>query len=1645
MKGDKRMRKKIALFLVCIMFINSFPVYNLFALPQSRADGAVGSFVKRKYQVQMGGDEATPDATPVLDLEEDQAALEWTLQGTENAINDEEYVLEYFINDNGVTKKIQYTFFSNQEQDGDKIPSNEAMVPLAQSVVVQVKVFQGNAQIMNTSYRETGNNVPYSGGSFTKTLNLDGVPYLQELQLGIGNVQTKLQIKQSKGKQVVQFMTRGIEKGYIVPFTLKHSTGSIKTIEILKKLNKFEIKPQHLYQRTSGSALILASKDLVKYEDEDIPGALPGLKTTFELPKGIEKDANGNIVGNAFKPIPKNIESVLTFEEYNGTGKQMAVGFNIAKEEVYLQSDPTKTKIASLDVQGDKVNLYFVKDKSDKKYKAFLKSNKDKLIEWSGLDSSMRVETELVLGNTTGLKPEKKGYTYMGYNPMRIEDNNLVFEIEPYKINGDVTYILERFKIKPVDENGDLKPDIENLEKIELDRTTVKKGEKGILSTKVSKDDNASTLWYRISIVPTGDNVDGVGIVSQILEYNPTQQEVELPVPEIINVDNVYVVPSEMLDIDKSNPLAIGFDIEWRAPDSDKLNEYLSKGNIYYELYLSKSSEENGVPIQVFKVSQNGVGEIITESYAGETGKKEGEHIARQDRFKMQKVEFKKYKQPESIDNRLVVPKDWQSLMINREPGNAAKDYTKNDIKTIEDTERGWGYDVPGTYYLRIKGVFDPTDDTKPINGNETIEQARFSNPKSVSLNHVNEQIPVPKNIITTPEQDRATLIFDNIDLKRYKDFMITPAKLFLNPENQRTYEIYLYQDGEITSEDIDSAENPKVTNKPVDIRKVEDGSLNNTKDKVTLSDAEREHLRIKQGKKSALKLTYDSTQDSGNVVIDLRGLDPNQVYYVQIRVMVKPYMQTPIPDIILKEKYSLFSKIGTFTTGAKPLPPTPDEQIPPAPSKFFIVDQPNNTTVNLGWEPPEFAVGEEQEIYYEFIRSEDIQLKSEELKRENKVEALVDGNKTYMGYDTKEPYMRYYKNGTWGKLEPEQASASLRLMDNTLRTNAIYYYYIRTVKLVGGQPVTSEWIMLPVTTSPIEKPINLQIEPAKEQGYDSKRETVISFWAPIPKGAKIPDEYDFQIAVRGEKDEDFRLDYKVALIKEENIDEKYQKYFYKIQGLKPSTRYQIKVRIQDKTKPKEEGGDYPTSLYSDQVITRTDYDEEEQEKDDKFEEYLKKYDTEAEKLRRKPYWKVSSSSRNATYKYRESYMKTELAISNEYDLMVEEGSDSVYYYFPAALLEIASRENTILTVNLQGISVSLRPYTLTQENEEIKEALQRIEDKRLEDYYIIFDISLGDRTSTINGQATLTPEIYIGLELAYLNQEDIYTEDSIMDELNKLIDQGREEVIDDLEKAVVQGKIEDERLDAIIQKALDRVVDKHEDRVERIVDKVISKKIDIDTIEKPILLRAALDAYAVMAYYKEIEWKSLYAFATAGGFAVEALKLGTYVFTGKDDLAMIMPDIPGAQDSLAKYQLTDFFEIDNPTKMGWYSTKDQVYGVAARLLGAKPYEDSIEYLKQKNVQGINRIGTAKAIRQDEILYIVMQVYEKINNVSVNTIYIKNKQSVQNIGAFQTHYRPYVYAAVELGVVKTTDGKIAPEGGITCKQAIEMFTKILPK
>lgn len=1631
------MKRITARILACIMFLSTLQGGQILWAAQSSVQGFE---VSRKMLQE--------DSTGLSEKERDETAGETALIKW-NIATATKYILSYYIEaekgTNTVTKKVDIEV-NNLDKTNIKLgitTSTSDDVNLGNSIKDNnhyvEREFNNSSQTWG--YSTEGTKGPVE--TIEKTLKMGSSQGRIEQEYSIeltdiimkldSNVQDNLKLRFKVSGDYLIVYTNGIAKGNITPFELSYGDSNSKVItttEIFNGPKNYTITPTHLYMKDNKII------DLSTIDEEHVgikPGSIPGVKVNFSQIKKIES--------NMFKYIHEigSVDTNITLQL--GTRYTLGSMTNAIRLD-FIPKDGNGVKINLRDVADYKSNI--VKVESNNTVSIYLSQKeiggnidgKINPIIWESLDTSTIIDGSFQYGNQAEKYwPDNKGYTYLGYSFNKTSDNQVQLNIQPYNINATATYsiyILENENTQlsspqVVYEYDPSKTDTNNI------TVTVPAGLPCYFKVVVSIDTNT--------------------FESQMVYYHPDKYPAVPQVTQIKSIDNVYVVPNENSNIANMQPQAIGFDIEWLAPDD--VETLLNGNKLYYELLLRKNKDDYD-PInkqsdgaldiyatysKVFEVSLNKEGKVVVKTVAGTAGgtndaTPEFRYNQKKGSFTMEGVSLMNYNENSN---------KWEQIEITE---NHLATTSENYLSGVQGKEKDNLSNrlVPDTYYLSFRTVL--VSDTSGI----PVVYSEESNMVSLTLDNSNEIIPVPSTITVTDTTDSAKTVIseqitiNNVDIRNYVKKMLEPAKLKLYTDAEKitgrysgTYEIYLYQKSNQLTQTIEKVENGEIT--PVEI--THEGALNLLDDKKYIAD-------LRNGEVIPIILKTSSLIGDGSRNFEIKGLDENEVYYMQIRVKLSPWRNSidEMNSSKVTPRYSLFSKEITFTTTATPVPPSPEDKVPPAPDKIWIEEQKSNTTVTLGWAPADFEPDTDiAKTYYEFIRTK-LQLTSTEKGKD--IEALVEADKTRVGFrsdDPKDnnPYMSTYLNTVkgWVNLEPSLESSLFRLTDDTLQPNTVYYYYVRTVCIIDGSPIKSTWIMVPVTTSPVGLPINLKIETAKNYSHDTKDETVISFDAPIPSDTSVPNDYDFDIAVQGEMDDSYSTTkYKVTkLTSKEDASltpEGYTHFVYKITGLKPNKRYFIKVRVVDKTSNLTDDNEYPTSLYCNPVSTRTEYDEEEDNKDNKFEEYIKQFESEAEKLKKRPYWVVEEGT---TYKYRETYITSDIGLKKEYELVVEENKEATYY-LPVSVFTKANEMGTTLKITLGDYSANIKPYTLTEENEEVAEAIELISEGSLKDYYVELRFSLSNISDSINGQKAVTPRMTIDMNLVYLKEKDAVIEADIMDALDELIVAEKKNVVGALEKKIYNGTIADDVLQEIIDEAIEDVAASHIKKVKRIISTETKKNITIDEIEKGILLLCKAEVYAADAYYlRGGSWVSVESYKALNGFAIEGTFLGIYVLIGQGTLINTVPSLAPYQSFIAKYNLTDFFTL-NSYMIQTATTKEQLYGSVARLLGAQRGVDYYTYLQGKKIKGVASLGKQNAVRQDEEIYIIMQAYEMLYNRPIKSVVIKNKQSVQNIGAFQSIYRDYIYAAVELKIVTPTNAKVVPSKQMTVEETIIMLYKM---
>ena len=1452
-----------------------------------------------------------------------------------------------------------------------------------------------------------------------------------------------LVIKVKKDGEKILFSTNGIKKGLVTCFRLKVGSGQQNPKYVFPGVDGLSIEPQHFVGDGNGGVRSVEILPDVTNSKKN-PGERPGLLVSYNKIKQIKINADETF---SFEEDIDTYATILRLDNGN-----MILDYSSDKTEVRYsgkQSGEGGTASNALETVNHQIRIKLASDEVAELLKSEGVTNvKDIIIPWDGLNYSQLlqdVEIATTLqsdGKTFTEKNENiSKYTYLKYELGQTVDKKVYISLTPYKTTDNVEYYIF------VDEKNKLAKD-----NLDFDKNSTVTG-KSKYQKKVTADGNEDEMKIEIAsqdkkyvrIVAVVDKVKKC--YSQIMEIDTSKLIPEPEIPVDLKVSNIVVTPAKD-DNTKNIPSSVKVDLKWNAP-SNLIESYLENGELYYELILrdaQDSEDEKIVPGTSSKAAYSKIYKVSGDGQKLETiGTKDIGGTNQNGVFTVKDVYLKR---ESSVKNweQLVTDNDSSIAQANAEKHWKAPygDFYSNvkEVSTLEDKETG------KVYYLSLRAVYVPESGDKLL---ASLESSLVPLP----IDFTTTIIPVVNSL----EYDKTTEMFnekgnvigeigfDHVDISQYYSVMLEPVGLSLGKGTDKKYsgkyEFYLYKKGTIFNEN-------NATEVLVEKEKIDLASYSEQLEKGIIRwDYSIDELLGKEDKND-----FDER-------IKFDNLMPNQTYMIKVRVKLEP---VDTDGQLQAERVSEFSKEFSFTTTTHANSPGTDERKPPTSGEIRVEPvEGSNSAAKVIWDKANFVKDDDMEVYYELIRStKDIRQELTKEQLEDTVEKIVSGQNRTVGFATidvngtlnqNSKYM-IYEGGKWTEVTPTQVVPTYTydkiisqdeveeysFIDDKLAPNNVYYYYVRTVCVIkdgteystvdGYYKVKSDWISANITTETINSPRNLKVERDTKYNDDTKHNIAISFEAEVPIAANIPNDFDFEIAIKSDNDEDYKIvsSKRGPLKKEETDLAGWTRFVYKITDLESNTRYSIKVRVVDKTTKIE-------SFYSEIVITRTDYDEEDETDKENYEEYLKKLEAEINKIKSRPYWKLDDTG---AYKYRTDYMKADLSHGSSYTLVNEDKDDDTQYYLPAEVIRYANENNTMIEMELESVKIVVRANTLLDDQKDIKEALEAIQDGAIQDYYVVIKSAQRAVDLKINGEKNISPKVQFEMSLVYMRQKDKEIESSIVKVLDSIVEDEKSNFSKKLKHKLEDGKLDIGYLDDLLQDSIDEIESELSKQASRIINKGYKKTQAISSINKSILISFQTEDVMGNAYYDKNGWAKVSCLSSGKEVMLEIGAWGWYIITGMQDLLETVPTLAPYQAFISKYGLTDIFKID-AYMVKTATTKQQMYGALAKVLGAPSNADYYIYLKNKGIKGLTKINMSEGIRQDEAIYLVMQGYEQLHRRSIQAINISNKQSVQNIGAFQSIYRDYVYGGVALKIVVPENNKVYPSRQITVETTIKML------
>lgn len=1637
----KRITAKILLFVMIInaMFLNiSFTIFANTKAVATKANEL--NFEWNKNAVLSDSLE-----TIARTANSDEVLLVWDIDTVGGAKNDTgTHTLTYPIADN---KEIEFTV----QKDNDKckvtykVNGDNEVKNTGNDANKKLWIHKDGAYLLAEQKNFPGDETFKLDGAFWS----NGSPKTVAFQVGKnGGAAFKyngntIKFLYKNGK--IYFSTNNVLKGNIYPFKLEYKNGgtnktATKDIFLgIDTVNGFKVTPfaNATQNATSGKDLVDQSNGATKNE---YPGGdMVGVNITFNMPKKWQKPTSPSGSTGSFVSItpttqpPQNAETI-------------EVIFNLGHND---SSKKLQIKVADI-LKDNGVTINGVTAGNNAEYKYDSANNLGTLtlknLEASTIYSDISISAE---GKTNPFEtipvvlPTGTIYTYPKYRVVALGTSEFYLEIEPYEgYNG--FYVVYQ---------GDQEATLGKWSTYEEKN----QGKENILVSVPLDALNPQIKYFKVdfNFTPPGLEDTKLPFTSQILKFKPSVEDIILSTPKNLKVVRSNIVRKD----DESENLYLT--LKWDIDKDTVLKGLMKQDNdafsIDYVFYKGdkpenfETKEFLGINLSFVERVDNEVIDVekdVTYSLTNATSTTNNKiEIIQQKTFTSERTDIIGSEKAKILEANVTL-----KIPVS------SKDATNKEI-----------LQYPNTYFIANQGKYT----IKPVNGNDIEYKTGLSLSSTLTLNGIeNIEVAEPQNLkivdnsITTEGFSISydTLKYENEDdvLYNYNEIMLKNVGRQLTEESIK-YDFYITQDKNLFDEIIKYTKdtipkelmdkintyssNSEMISTGIDLDfKTLQGNKGNLKDTLR----KKEIVKIENVKQ---KIDIDKQR------LNFKGLDENETYYVVGMTNVTPYdikTQTLLTD---KIKYSKFTNLVTATTKKDSNTPSENDKVPPAPNKF-VAENVTLNSANLVWDKPKDTQTSvstpKSTLEYQFIKTKGIALPDSFLKTKDSfektwedlskisskdglktsVDKIYEFDKTTKQFATtpadknKYEYVNY--NGEKGNI-----------LDKTLTSNQVYFYYVRTVRVENGKDVAySVWVPLTFTTKTTTGPKNLKVEPKAQ--YDKKTEVVISFDIPKMDTSLIGKEYDLQYSIKedlGQWSNDTTMP-KENLTFVDNPDGKTMKVTYKITGLKSGSSYTIRVKMYNKTLNS-------SSIYSNEVDYRTDSDNSDNDFDQNTQNWETNFKNLIEQLKNEPYWFGKDNVSNTLVYYRPQYFDKIISQSTSL-IELAQGSGGTYkeYYLPASAVIKAFDQNKGFKISYKEADViinakTIDPYT----NAIIKKIAEEIASNKatIKDYFIKITVDFKDIKVTVAGNDNLSPSANISINVVGTKTTIAEWDKQMYDYVDTLLKTA--EFSTDVKKEIenlIKNKVENSTMLQSINKIVNNFKQKFGEELTKTLNNLNRKTEAIQSFTGDILYVYQVATGFSVSGYK----KSSTGYVTTdtrdylGKKAIFTKQTGEYVFAGRKFAINGTGNLPNGDKIntiVLKYGLDDFLGKDGNISLNKPMTRREVIGSVARLAGATKTQDSIQYLKTKNITVSNR-NMDNNITAEEAIYLVMKVYELRSGTKIETIKIKNYNLTKDIKNINSTYKKSIQVAFDIGIYNNSN--MIAKGTISTQEFLQTLVNM---
>lgn len=1428
-------------------------------------------------------------------------------------------------------------------------------------------------------------------------------------------------------------VTNGISQGNIYDFNLSLRQNTANTVEDLKVFTGININTLKAIPIANGG------KDLIDQTTvrpiTEYPGENSQIKLEFDMPKeyNTTNSRYEYIQLSDTDIIKKATETVLDFGNTIGSK-----AFQIKINNIY-----GTLPVGDVDL-GNGVSANITRDALNQKIIIIIKGIGEGTIYNPVKLSAERTTTDENFKFLTipSVVPIGKVYTYPKFSVVSLGTNEFYIKVEPFEgYNGFYT-------LYQGSSQGTLEKWAEHEEK--------NKGSESIMIPIGLSAINPVERYFKVDFkfTPFENKPTEIKMFSsQTLKYKPFDSDILLSTPKNLKVKEANIIRDTLPDGSNKDELFVTF--KWDIGHENIIKGLIknNRGNdvtIKYPFYEGKKPENSTNEFLAVDLvfSQNAAGEIevVYNGTSGENGKDYTDRYIVDSGKTTIRNEF-----TGGIENKVL-------------EANVSFRIPVSDIKETSKEQ----FQYPGIYFITNKGMYSI---------NNGVATQNFETGKSLyttlTLNGlVKIEVPSPQNITIEEKsvgKNKFNLKFDSLFHKEEKDLLYNYLKIMLEKRNLELnddsikYNVYITEDKKLFDELIKYdnererlPENIKDKIKTYDYKGASIGSSPIDVKNINLDDGtslienirERNIIKIKD-------MNQNKANSSQN--IEFLELDENQSYYLIAETVLYP---VDVAGNVVNNKIdnSKYSTIVTVTTLQDSEEPSDNEKIPAAPTNFVSKETTLNST-KLIWdrviETPE--KGDNSKLEYQFIKVKGQKLDDKFLKSKDSYKKTWDNLKdvkSKQGFKTFDEKLYEFKESDFlsehaSKDKYEYLSYTGTegvILDKDLAPNQVYFYYIRTVRTIDDKDIShSVWVPLSVTSKNTEGPKNLRVE--RGDNFDKKTEVIISFDIPKMNIDLIGTEYDILYGLRKDTnpwEEDKKME-KEKMVFKENPDGKTIKVKYTIKGLKSGSSYSIKVKIFNKAMN-------ISSIYSNEVEHRTDFDNAENNSDQQLEDFENNFNGLVDKLKKEAFWFIKNTPSETNVIYRPAYFDEVLNSSKTSILELEKGKEAPLkiYYLPASAVFKAFDQNKGFNIKFKNSDVIFSAKSINPaQNQAIKKLEERRNADKTEDYFIKLSVEFREAKYNVNGSINASPLVDIKLDAVATTEKIVDWDLSIADYVDELL---KTDEFSIKVKEKIKELILDKKDNATILKEVENFVNKFKEsfaeKIEKKLKSIIGKTYYTEFLNGNLIFTTNDINSDMTAYgYKAVlgNWKSVNTSEYAGKKAIFTNELGSYIFTAKKIIINGLSNLPNANVSnqlISKYGLDDFFGKNGNIDLKSNTTRNAVIGTVARMAGAKRTESPLQFLKSKGIN-ISSRNTNGNITSQEAVYLVMKVYELRTSKSLETIKIRNYNKTANIKGLNKAYKKAVQAAFDIDIYSNEN--MNPNGSININEFLQLISNLASK